>query len=384
MKSPTDLALRLRKQWRRNSIRSERLLNPDVWPVRLAIGKPAPGDFSNETNAVQRHVEQWRRMSVGEVVWETVRYRAGSTPVTIPVAWVLRSPSQWIAATGSDEIKNEYRQLEWLIEGVDELFHPLFVGRQSLWLDKDIDEVIAVAKLTMQLEPGCAAGRPFRLLSEYGVDTKFIERNISLITRLLDERFGNEPSRLGLTTFLDALDEGDHWILVVPLETDILPFKRLRLTTAELRETDLPCDRVLVVENEQCVHLLPELPDTIAILGAGLDLSWLAASSLSGKSIAYWGDMDTWGMLMLGRARQHNPEIYPLLMTRELFERYAPGSAVKEPKIAQPSAPEFLLDEEADFYRHLLSQERGRLEQEYLPRYEVTNALAMWMDRSRA
>ncbi len=382
MKSPTDLSLRLAKQWRRNSIRSERLLDPDAWPIRLAIGKPAPGNFSQETNAVQRHVEQWRQVSVGEVVWETVRYRAGSTPVTVPITWILESPSEWIAATENKEIKNEYSQLERWIEGVDELFHPLLVARQSLWLNKDIDEIIAVATLAMQLEPGCAAGRPLRLMSEYGVDTKFIERNVSLITRLLDERFGNETSKLGLATFLDALDESNHWVLVAPLGTEILPFRRLRLTTAELSETELPCARVLVVENEQCVHLLPELPDTIAVLGAGLDLRWLASACLAGKSIAYWGDMDTWGMLMLSRARQYNPEIYPLLMTRELFERYAPGSAVAEPKIAQLSVPDFLRGEEADFFRYLLLQELGRLEQEFLPGYEVKNALDKWVNCS--
>ena len=69
-------------------------------------------------------------------------------------------------------------------------------------------------------------------------------------------------------------------------------------------------------------------------------------------------------------------------MTRELFERYAPGSAVAEPKIAQLSVPDFLRGEEADFYRYLLLQELGRLEQEFLPGYEVKNALDKWVNCS--
>lgn len=97
--------------------------------------------------------------------------------------------------------------------------------------------------------------------------------------------------------------------LVVPLQPELLPFKRLRLTTSELAETPLPASRLLVVENEQCVHLLPEvLPDTLAVLGSGLDLQWLVSAHLAGKQIAYWGDMDIWGLLMLARAPSINQQ----------------------------------------------------------------------------
>ena len=216
------------------------------------------------------------------------------------------------------------------------------------------------------------------MLAELGVDTKFFERNTALLTKLLDERFEGEVSAQGLTTFLDAFEDSSHWVLVAPLSPGLLPFKRLRLTTAELAEVDLPCSRVLVVENEQCIHQLPELPDTIAILGAGLDLQWLGSPYLAGKSLGYWGDMDTWGLLMLARARQRQPAIKALLMARSIFDRYESTSAVAEPVKAQDAAPDGLQPCEADFYRYLLRRERGRLEQEYLPKDLVENAIATW------
>ncbi|MNQ97953.1 hypothetical protein D3C85_1136250 [compost metagenome] len=218
-----------------------------------------------------------------------------------------------------------------------------------------------------------------RLLAEHGVDTKFFERNASLLTKLLDERFEGAASEHGLTTFLNAFEESSHWVLVVPLAPGILPFKRLRLTTAELAETALPGSRLLVVENEQCIHQLPQVPDTIAVLGAGLDLNWLASPQLADKQIAYWGDMDTWGLLMLARARLHQPAIKALLMEQALFERYASISAVAEPTKAQGVVPVGLLTDEAAFYRYLLAQERGRLEQEYLPRAQVELDIAVWV-----
>lgn len=97
--------------------------------------------------------------------------------------------------------------------------------------------------------------------------------------------------------------------------------------------------RLIVVENEHCIHQLPQVPDTIAVLGAGLDLHWLKSPQLTDKEITYWGDMDTWGLLMLARVRLNQPAIKALLMEHALFERYAPNNAVADPTKAQDLAP---------------------------------------------
>lgn len=378
MKSPTEISCSLARQWQQSSIRLERLLNPGSWPRRFAIGKPSARTFTENVQAVQQHVQTWRRVEVGKVEWEATTYRAGLAPISLPVGWRLHNPSEWIVAAGDPDVSREYARLEHLVEQTNSVFHALLVAQRSLWLTKSLDEVIATAELATRLSPGCAQGRPLRLLAEHGVDTKFFERNASLLTKLLDERFEGAASEHGLTTFLDAFEESSHWVLVVPLAPGILPFKRLRLTTAELAETALPGSRLLVVENEQCSHQLPQVPDTIAVLGAGLDLNWLASPRLAEKQIAYWGDMDTWGLLMLARARLYQPAIKALLMEQALFERYAPISAVAEPTTAQDVVPDGLLIDEAAFYRCLLAQQRGRLEQEYLPRALVQLDIAAW------
>lgn len=379
MKSPTEIGRSLAKQWQQASVRLERLLNPGSWPRSFNIGKPSARVFADNIQAVLQHVENWRSVKVGKVDWEPVSYRAGLAPISLPMRWHLHSPSEWIAATDDPGVSQEYAQLEHLVEQVDSSFHALLVAQRSLWLIKPSDEVIATAQLATQLYPGCARGRPLRLLAEHGVDTKFFERNATLLTKLLDERFEGAASEQGLTAFLDAFEESSHWVLVVPLQPGLLPFKRLRLTTSELAETQLPGSRLLVVENEQCIHLLSEtVPDTIAVLGAGLDLQWLASRHLAGKQIAYWGDMDTWGLMMLARARLHQPAVEALLMERELFDEHSPGNAVVELAKALESIPPGLLTDEADFYRYLLVQERGRLEQEYLPKVQVELAIRKW------
>lgn len=383
MKSPTEIGRSLARQWQRSSVRLERLLNPGSWPQSLDIGKPSARLFTDNIQAVLRHVDNWRSVKVGKVDWKPIKYRAGLAAISLPMCWHLRNPSEWIAATDDPAVSQEYAQLEYLVEQVDSTFHALLVAQRSLWLTRPPEDVVTTARLATRLSPGCAQGRPLRLLAEHGVDTKFFERNASLLTRLLDERFEGAASEQGLTTFLDAFEDSSHWVLVVPLQPELLPFKRLRLTTMELAETPLPGSRLLVVENEQCVHLLPEtLPDTLVVLGAGLDLQWLASAHLAGKQIAYWGDMDTWGLLMLAQARLYQPAVEALLMEQELFEQYSPGNAVVEPVTALESPPPGLLAGEADFYRYLLIQEQGRLEQEFLPKVQVQLAIGQWARRA--
>src|SRR5699024_6738701 len=121
------------------------------------------------------------------------------------------------------------------------------------------NELLATLTLAGKLTSGCAQGQPLRLLSGYGVDTKFVERHQTLLRRLLDTRFAEAASEQGLLNFLDALDENDHWLLVRPLAEGLLPFQRLRLASTELAQTALPATRILLVENERCEHLLPPL-----------------------------------------------------------------------------------------------------------------------------
>ncbi|HHY7312020.1 TPA: DUF3322 domain-containing protein [Escherichia coli] len=378
MYSPDELREKLARQWDSAKLRAERLLSPGNWPLCLPIGKPSTKIFAEQTQRVLQHVQRWRQVAVGHVEWEAVSYRASDTPVLMPLRWILNSPSEWINAAADPVVSREFRLLEGIIEQVNPIFHPLLVKHRSLWRHKDPQGVISAATQACRLEPGCAKGLPLRLLSGQGVDTKFIENNISLLTRLLDVRFSGEASEQGLTTFLDAFDESSHWVLVVPLSPGLLPFKKCRVTTAELAETTLPASQVLVVENEQCLHHLPALSDTIAILGCGLDVQWLSSSVLDEKRVAYWGDMDSWGLLMLARARRCRPTLDALLMNRELFEQYASHSAVPEPVIAKEAVPDGLLNEEADFYRYLTRLPCGRLEQEFLPVGIAEEVLLRW------
>ncbi len=378
MKTPTELASKLAQQWHNADLREQRLLNPQSWPIQLSIGKPAASTVRNHLSQVRQHIERWRQLRIGRVHWEQHHYQSTHDAVELPVSWALSTPTEWVNATASQDIRREYQALGRLVQQTDSQFHPFLIRQRSLVFNKPEHEVIKAAELALLLTPGAAQGSPLRAVSLAGIDRKFFERNRTLITRLLDIRFDGLASEQGLETFLGAQHDNDHWLLVADLDGSLLPFTQQRVRDSELIACPLSASHILIVENERCLHQLPELSDTLAILGAGLNLRWLSAEWLSDKTLGYWGDIDSRGLSMLAQARQHQPGLTPLLMSRAIFDNYQHSKAVTEPLPATPEPPIQLSPEEAQLYHHLLSLKKGRLEQEFIDKQQVMDTVSQW------
>ena len=379
MKFPAELKAVARRQWESPSLRESRLLGgASVWPLLFPIGRPSPRKISSALDDVKQHIEAWRQVRIGQVVWEPVRYRAASSPVDIPVAWKFSKPSEWVEAAGEASVRREFQSMAILVEQTAHEFHSLLIRRRSLWLEKPLDVVLQASKLAMSLSPGCAQGQPLRTMSLEGIDTKFFERHSRLITALLDVRFDGEVSAIGLENFLGAFREGDHWLLIVDLDGSLLPFRKMRIRSSELKATGLPGSNLLIIENESCQHQLPEAKDTIAVLGAGFDLDWADGQWLVTKRVAYWGDIDSWGLQFLAKARIAIPHVEPLLMTEDDFDELK-QAAVREPVVAGTIAPDGLTNAESKLYSRLLGESHGRLEQEFLPLNRIQQRITRWL-----
>lgn len=402
MKSPNQLAEKLASLWQRSDWREAHLLPGNgAWPLTLGIGAPSAQDFSSSSGAVREHLRMWRALTdngPGTVQWAPRSYRGGAAPLAVPMNWTLARPSDAMGAIGrlaSREhagICADHDALVTVLSQVDAGFHRLLLRRLSLWRHLPPAQVVTATRVAMQLAPGFAEGKPLRALAVAGNDSKFFERHDSLLKALLDERFDGEASRQGITAFLDASPEGEHWLLVAPLAAGLLPFRRQRVTTSELLTTNpfticlqttvRPARRILLVENERSLHQLQQrstpLPDTIAILGSGLNLAWLSASWLQSCEVAYWGDLDTWGLAMLASARRHLPQLHPLLMDRATFDAHA-HRAVSEPVPCDDPALDGLIAPETALAQHLRGLVHGRLEQEFLPDGVVVNAVQAWL-----
>ena len=382
MKSPDALSLRLKRQWESADKREARLLDGErAWPIEVSIGRPKPSVLVDDLDSVRSHIERWRQVSIGEVVWQAVRYRAAADEVEIPVSWKLRGSTEWIDACRDRGVRSEFESIIRLIQQTDEVFHSVFVRRRSLWGEKELAEVIQASQLAMALTPGCAEGRPLRLLSLAGIDTKFFERHSRLVTALLDARYDGEVSRIGLESFLGALVDGDHWLLLVDLDGSLLPFRRQRVRSSELSQAMFPGERLLIIENESCHHQLPCIPGTLAVLGTGFDLDWIKEQNLSSTKVGYWGDIDTWGLHFLAAARRRCSHLDALMMNSEVYQRFH-RSAVVEPVIASTDIPLGLTESEQDLYNRILREKDGRLEQEFLPQEFAQATILAWADES--
>lgn len=378
MKSPEELAAKLIRQWQLPDVRERRLLDPAEWPVTLSIGKPSAADLTQRTSQVRVHLDRWRAIRVGEVKWEDIRFRGGSEPVSVPIVWCLRDVEEWVGAAANPAVHHEYHVLQSVLGEIEPLFRRLIVRQRSWLQEKTAAEIVHAARVAMELSPNCAKGLPLRSLAVLGTDSKFFERHRRLMIELLDVRYEGRVSGEGLERFLGALDENDHWVLIAPLGAGLLPFKQQRVRISELFSFAMPGTHLVVVENESSLHQLPALPETVAILGAGLDLEWLSAPWVATKTLAYWGDLDTWGLSMLARARLHQPALTPLLMHDEIFRAYSGQYAVIEPAPAADAPPQTLTMGEQALYSLLRTSERGRLEQEFLPRELVSEAFHGW------
>jgi len=389
MKSPAQLGGHLARQWQRADWRERYLLHAqEAWPLRLSIGLPDAQSFRDASTRLRTHLQQWQGIEQGGpgvVQWAQRSYRAGSTPLAVPTHWVLARPSEALAAMarfgGAEGLQTQadHQALAAVLAGVDARFHRLLLRRLALWRAAPVEEVVIASRMALRLQPGCAQNKPLRALAVDGNDSKFFERHAGLLTALLDALFEGEASRQGLAAFLGASLEDDHWLLVAPLTPGLLPFMRQRVRATELRATPLPARRILLVENERCLHTLSQpLPDTIAVLGSGLNLGWLDTGWLRGREVAYWGDLDTWGLHMLAHACGHLPQLHPLLMDRATFDAHR-HLAVHEPAHAPDSALNTLPPEQHALDQHLRAQAKGRLEQEFVSQACVTQALAHWL-----
>jgi len=382
VKSPTELRVKLQRQWQNADLREARLLGDFScsnysWPMQLSIGKPSVLAIKDSSAQLRQHIKNWRQQKTGLVEWRSKKYQSVSTVVDIPALWCIRSNEEWVAACEDKMIDKEFNFLRDTLKQIATPFHSLIIRQRNLWHKKSSQQIVQCCQLAMQLQAGCAQGKPLRALSFVNIDSKFIEINRALLIKLLNIRFSNALKTKTLEEFLGAAQDNDHWLLVMPLANNILPFKQIRIRASELAITKLPATHILVVENEQSRYQLPELENTIAILGAGLNLNWLKNPFFKHCHIAYWGDIDSWGLKMLAMAKKHQPKLTPVLMDAKTFSENQ-QLAVNEPQSAGEETPQGLNSIEIQLYLKLRKLNEGRLEQEFLAKDVVHEVLILW------
>lgn len=212
------------------------------------------------------------------------------------------------------------------------------------------------------------------------VHTKFIQQHSSIIFSLLKylqpERFGNESltleEALGLRKkpYLFALRWLDRAFgFQYSAGMDVFG-----ATVDYLKSVTWPVKRLIMVENETNLYLLPEIPETIALVSAGGSLHLLKEIPLFHNTLLYyWGDLDEWGFVMLHDMRLYYPHVSSLFMDEEVVVFHQKEMNRQPRPYREQTLPALTASEKRAF--SLLSANNGRIEQEKLNQHYVNKHL---------
>ena len=304
------------------------------------------------------------------VKWEERQYRKLSTQ-QVPCAFEIENFDTLVNFVGQEAIvqSQHWQAMMAPVLEIDEALYPVMVRHLSTLSDLDEWQSRALKDVALQLKAGMGNDRYIRALPLTGIHSKFIESFTPLLTDILDHLYDNAVSESGgLTAWLGCLDRPKGWLHIRPLceetKKEMGGFSALKISTTELKHQPLPARNILIVENVESGLSLPSLPDTIAVFGGGRNVSWTDAAWLKNKNVAYWGDIDTWGLAILSDVRKNLPNVQAVMMDEEtlsLFERFS----THEPKSVE-MMPLYLTEEEQALFSLLKSDPKNvtRLEQE--------------------
>ena len=266
------------------------------------------------------------------------------------------------------------------------------------WLVKNPLKVITAAGNWLGLLEVCnyfiANPQPGCYLREIPAQphTKFIEENKgildSLLLTLISEFIFKDgycfEERFHIKTY-------ERLIQIRLLDQDLARYfsgvAHLGITLEDLAKLDLPCARVIIMENKATYSnienflTLPQLANTIAIFGSGASVSGLKKVVwLKEKEILYWGDIDVQGFEMLSAVRGMFSQTKAVLMDKAVYNTFnTQHTTGPKSNVYQVYN---LNREEEDFYYYLKGlAKNNRLEQERIPNWYVVKQLSKILDK---
>lgn len=385
-----------KREWDNLATLKARLLGKKNFPLRINLKPPNGVSALDNINHFHHFVSQWQQFPLWELVhWQTKNLLHLSEQ-TIPTALELHSIHQLASLIGDDGLQRCQlweQRIAAVINGCQgvmtssecqQKLYPALVKRLDMLEALTDDDCVLLTVLLPQLTQGLGAGSYLRALPLKDVDTKFLESHLTLIEGIVDAiHDGAVMEKGGLVLWLACRANPKDWRLVRPLCEQVhqalggIPI--LKIPTDTLLGYELPAANILVIENIQSGLALPAMANTIAVIGGGKNIAWMAASWLKKKRVAYWGDIDTWGFECLSDARNKLPRLESLMMDKKTVKLHEQRMVI-EPKPVR-TLPKCLSKEEAALFYDLKDGrfQSSRLEQERLSADYIQQQLYQWL-----
>ena len=316
---PGDVVDRAKVSWRRGTPLAAEASGAEFTPLRVSVRGPAAHERGAYFDNLRLWVDAWHSASKPiRVEWKTVSDRVLGR-VRLPVAAYLDSAEDVAKVCGTQALKDlaTFRQN---LSMTPEPFRG-FVARRPLRVVAIGADWSAVLSAAAWLGDNPNSGLHARQIPAEGVHTKIVEkyrRDIAELAPALGAtvsgrgwfaaRYGlaSKPARIRMR-FLDCSLPG------------VGPYSDVEVPVGEAAASPVAAERVLVVENEVTFLALPEMPGVVAVFGGGRAAGSLVEQVpwLSNAPVWYWGDLDTWGFVILDRLRGaagRRTEVRSLLM----------------------------------------------------------------------
>jgi len=341
-----------------------------TWPIVLSLGDPTEQHALQYPDVFGAWIGAWQAWEgPGDLVWTERRWRGLGTH-RLPDALRLNNPGEVAAWVGEESrwarALQRYRQLvaRWpaLRSGLSRHFDVL--------ADYAAEDFHKLATMLAWLEVHPGSGLYPRQLPVPGLDSKWLETRTSLLRDLLDLLRG-EAVPGGEFYELCGLRRPPQLIRLMLLDKSLRArmggVRDLSAAAEELVGLDLPAARVYVVENLQTGLAFGDLPGSVVFMRLGYGVDVLARLPWGRRvECVYWGDLDTHGLRILGRARTCLPHVRSLLMDEETLLSHRALWGEEAEQVFDPDVPGLTSDEQL-LYRRLKQQHWGvnvRLEQE--------------------
>jgi len=381
---PDEAVANLKKrEWDNTSRLKKRLKNILGNPIEISLKPPKGKEIFGNIEKFQELVSQWKNYKhTKNVSWGTVSFKDVGQQL-IPLKLVINDFLQLKEVIGRDAID---RISKW-----EETFDEILSNNDEGLLNTLINNIDRIEKLPKnevrmlgivinELKKNRWTGIHSRSIPIAGMDTKFLENNEQLITRIMDEKYDSDVSGSGgLFNWLGCKENDSGWLYIRSLCKEVsekmagLP--TIKMSSADLINYSLPAKNILIIENVQPGLSLPEIKDTIAVFGGGKNTVWTKASWLKSKNVFYWGDLDSWGFSFLNDVRLNMPDTTSVMMDVNSLEQHK-DQIVTEGTICAQEMP-LLTAQEQKAITALKNAVFGgdRLEQEKLSQKHVKNEL---------
>lgn len=325
---PGDIHAWLQRRWNAGDILASRVTGEDPFPLELRLRRPKAADVTERFGEVMdwvRALQAGSRSALGhgyELHFETRRSRVQGEH-RIPVAALVPTEADALRLLRRGTDADRFQRIADATLARFPDLRP-WIARRPLQLLEHADAWERITSVLDWFQRHPRPGLYLRQLEIPGVDSKFIEQRLGLLTELLDEILPEasiDPRATGTRAFARRYGlRTDRRLIrfrILDAQLYLGGLSDLSVLPEEFSRLALPAERVFVTENRINGLAFPDCSRSIVIFGLGYGLDTLGdAEWLQALELYYWGDIDTHGFGILNRFRATFPEARSMLMDR--------------------------------------------------------------------